>query len=78
MNVLGVNNEAVKAKHMKDRVLVTHDPELFPPLQRAGIRQRNRNINEGMELCEHCDGTGNVCTFRVVTCGYCEGTGVKQ
>ena len=46
---------------------------------RTDYFRRNENIEKkGIELCDHCDGTGNEFMWKYHKCPKCSGTGIKQ
>jgi len=49
----------------------------FPSHTLRDVLMRNKNIDEGKELCERCEGTGNEFFSMYHECTHCKGTGVK-
>ncbi|MFW6311102.1 MAG: hypothetical protein ACOC1K_02580 [Nanoarchaeota archaeon] len=52
------------------------DPNKYPLHMRGDILTKNKNIDEGKELCKRCGGTGNEFFSMYHECQACGGTGV--
>ena len=54
------------------------DIEKYPHHMRMDIQTHNENIDNGKELCERCDGTGNELYSMYRKCKDCNGSGIKK
>ena len=54
------------------------DLRKYPPHMQNDYRVRNKNIDDGKELCERCGGTGNEFMSMYKKCKDCGGSGINR
>ncbi len=63
---------------MKNKINELLDESEWPFHMRGDVRIHNKNILEGKDLCERCEGTGNEFFSMYHKCPDCNGTGIRN